>query len=460
MASHQPQENQGRLIPLPEELLVNVISHLTNREKKCLRTVNSIFKRLSPLRFDRVFLSANSRNIDVFRAIADDDELRHGVTEIVWDDGRLKDCRYSPDNDLDDEFNERATEAIVAGPDCPYWYKMVRLFSLAHAMGLSTNRMALPELPNNIISLTDSWKYYKMLLQDQKAVLNSNADVQALKHGLMRFPSLKRITLVPSAHGPFVGRPLYETPMLRDFPPNFGYLLPRNWPGMKSPQSLDKVYSWYNYNPKPTSEYGQSDDQQREYENQWRGFRVLLRTLAENPHHITEFVMDMHHHRTGINCSIFGWPNKPSQLEHDLVKLLSTPGFRRLDLALLTGDKERYEWPIFHTAFLRRALERAEQLEHISLSCTLDIQPNGRAAPLSLHRQEDAVPLQAIFPLELWPKLQHFALNRLPVRKEGLVAFLAAMPDSLRSVTLSHLAFIDETSSWQNLLRDMRDMLD
>ncbi|OAA44470.1 Cyclin-like F-box [Beauveria brongniartii RCEF 3172] len=454
MASHQPQENQRLLMRLPEELLAAVISHLTNRDIKSLRAVNSTFNRLAPLRFDRVFLSANSRNIDVFRAVADHDKLRHGITEIVWDDGRLKNCRYSSGDGLAAALELRKNDAIVAGYDCPYWYKKARRLSLAYAMGLEIDGESPPVLPDGIISLLDSWKYYKTLIQDQQAVLDSNADVEALKHGLVRFPSLKRITLVPSAHGPFVGRPLYQTPMLRDFPPNFGYLLPRNWPGMESPESLAEVYSWHGNDH--MDEYG-FDCSNEVYRNKWRGFRLLLRTLAENPHHITEFVMDMHHHRTGINCTIF---SRPSQEAHDLVKLLSTPGFRRLDLALLTGAMERDKWPCLYTGILRRALTWAQQLEHISLSCTMDIYPNGRAARLGLDHQEGAVPLRTIFPLTLWPKLQHFAINRLPVRKADLVSFLAALPNSLRSVTLSHLAFIEEASSWQNLLRDMRDMLD
>jgi hypothetical protein len=43
---------------------------------------------ITPLSFSRVFLSANSLDIEVFRAIADY-SFRHGITEIIWDDARL-----------------------------------------------------------------------------------------------------------------------------------------------------------------------------------------------------------------------------------------------------------------------------------------------------------------------------------------------------------------------------------
>ncbi|KAJ5391005.1 uncharacterized protein N7496_002073, partial [Penicillium cataractarum] len=37
----------------------------------------------------RVFLSANSLNIQVFRAVADHPKFRHDIREIIWDDARF-----------------------------------------------------------------------------------------------------------------------------------------------------------------------------------------------------------------------------------------------------------------------------------------------------------------------------------------------------------------------------------
>jgi hypothetical protein len=52
--------------------------------------------RIAHLRLKRVFLSANLRNIEVLRAIADHEVLRHNIVEIIWDDVRLIDHGPSP----------------------------------------------------------------------------------------------------------------------------------------------------------------------------------------------------------------------------------------------------------------------------------------------------------------------------------------------------------------------------
>lgn len=80
----------SRLLKLPPEISSTIPSHLSNRDIKSLRLTCKALCALSPLRLDRVFLSANPRNIEVFRAIADHSVLREGVVEIIWDDARLK----------------------------------------------------------------------------------------------------------------------------------------------------------------------------------------------------------------------------------------------------------------------------------------------------------------------------------------------------------------------------------
>lgn len=329
-------ESNNLFTQLPSELVTIILSHLTNREIKNLRAANRDFARVAQLRIRRVFLSANLRNIDVFRAVADHEALRHGVTEIIWDDARLKVSKWAVgDEGFYTEEDTQYDDSIVAGDDCPFWFRDAREAILSDFVG--TYRLDTDELakiaPKGSPSLLESWDYYKQLIQDQQAVLESGADVEALKHGLARFPSLRRITLIPTAHGS-VGRPLYYTPMLRHFPKMFGYPFPQNWPGMECGADPADVYPWHG--DEHTGGYGHKCTIE-DYRNKWRGFRIVLRTLAENTHHITEFVMKTAHHLTGINCNIF---SEPSQECDDLEALLSTPGFRRLDLALFTGASD------------------------------------------------------------------------------------------------------------------------
>lgn len=82
------------LLKLPKELLDAVTSQLANIDIKRLRGVNRAARDIVPLRLQRVFLSANPLNIEVFRAIADHEGFRKNVTEIVWDDARLVDADY------------------------------------------------------------------------------------------------------------------------------------------------------------------------------------------------------------------------------------------------------------------------------------------------------------------------------------------------------------------------------
>lgn len=60
------------------------------------------------------------------------------------------------------------------------------------------------------LPLDVSWDSYWQLLLQQEAILSSGTDVGAQRYGSERFPSLKRITITPVAHG-FLFRPMYET---------------------------------------------------------------------------------------------------------------------------------------------------------------------------------------------------------------------------------------------------------
>jgi hypothetical protein len=82
-------ETPFKLLQLPQELCNSIYSHLDNGDAKSLRATCSAMGRDVPLRLTRVFLSANSLNINVFRAVANHKKFRYSVTEIIWDGARL-----------------------------------------------------------------------------------------------------------------------------------------------------------------------------------------------------------------------------------------------------------------------------------------------------------------------------------------------------------------------------------
>ncbi|GAM43674.1 hypothetical protein TCE0_060r18676 [Talaromyces pinophilus] len=89
----------GALICLPAELVGLIVSFLPNRDIKNLRLTCPTLGQMAQLRLSRVFLSANPLNIEVFRAIADHEEFRHNIVEIIWDDARL--IEHAPERRLD-----------------------------------------------------------------------------------------------------------------------------------------------------------------------------------------------------------------------------------------------------------------------------------------------------------------------------------------------------------------------
>ncbi|KAK8097487.1 hypothetical protein PG984_016626 [Apiospora sp. TS-2023a] len=95
----------SQLLSCPTEILIAICRHLPNRDVKSLRLSCTRLKSVCQLRLDRVFISANPRNVAVFNAVAADEVLRHQVVEIVWDDALLVvDDRDGWRMDSDEEF--------------------------------------------------------------------------------------------------------------------------------------------------------------------------------------------------------------------------------------------------------------------------------------------------------------------------------------------------------------------
>ena len=438
------------LTQLPAELLALVISHLPNRDVKSLRLTCRLFHAVAKLRLNRVFLSANPRDVQVFRAIADHDTFRKAITEIIWDDAVVRDTRTDRDEyHPADEYDEKEEEEV---PGVPLWFSRAcndnnfELGARYHDDHLDRPKRAIAaQLP-----LQDSWAHFRKWRREQQDVISSGADVAALRHGLARFPALRTITITPAVHGYNITFPLYDTPTIRFFPPGFNYPLPRGWPTTGEAESVIHMPPWAN------EDGGREDERDK-----WRGFRIVLRELAQHAdaHRVSDLILDSHQLDTGLNCHIF---DQPSPEYDHLVSLLRRPGFRRLDLSLSVGGQEFQGWSAFRSTFLRRALsETGPDLEHINLTTDLYadlktwtyIQPAGG-------RIAHHIPLQrAVFPVDRWPNLRHFGLAGFIVTQEDLISLLAALPPTLRSLQLGDIDFIDEGENWRGFLEDMRDRL-
>lgn len=260
------------VLGLPNELYGPILSHLCNRDLKSLRLSCRFLHGIAHLRLGRVFLSANPRNIEVLRAIADSGAYRHGVTELIWDDARLKrqQSLYS-DQRFEDPFSQDSEEDDEA-PGCPSWFAEECRDNVDELHSRKGDDVERPEHIAGAqqvaaqLPLTECWTHYQELLRQQSGILEPSADEAAFRHALDRFPSLKRVTVAPATHG-WLFSPLYETPMIRALPHGFNYPIPRGWPTAAAGDPPPNAAPW--------------EENSEEYRSLWRGVRIALRVLSE-----------------------------------------------------------------------------------------------------------------------------------------------------------------------------------
>lgn len=449
------RQSHSGLLQLPAELYLPMISHLANKDIKRLRLSCKFFHHIARLRLRRVFLSARQRDIQVLRAIADSDAFHRDITELIWDDARFSLSPHLAQAHAEDEddSSEEDDEDGGDGEAPPAWFTFActtNVDELNSRKGMDADRLehiARTQQVNARLSDAQCWQRYQELLREQDAVIASGADEDAFRYALQRFPSLKRITITPAAHG-WLFTPLYETPTIRAFPYGFNYPIPRGWPTAPDNSPSPRMRPWV-------------DGADEDYKNQWRGVRIALRVLAEahTRHSITEFLLDAHHLDTGLNCRIFEHPSTNAEYAN-LRALLRRPGFARLDLALAVGGQEHTGWPALRGGHLRAALAEATGMRHFGLRTNVTRDPDARATVIGSGGHADHhVPLASIVPVGVWRALQHFGLSGFLVAQDDLMAFLRRLPDTLQSVELSFLHFLDEGGDYRSWLGAMRSTL-
>jgi hypothetical protein len=185
---------------LPAEVLALIFVRVSNRDIKNLRLANKFFHATAKLRLSRVFLSANPLNIEVFRAIADDDTFSHGIVEIIWDDARLKDVSFDPDSveedwydaesspldEDDDTGNESQSDHGYEPRGIPRWFGQAcrRNIEQMRYCDKDISSSGKNERATQLIfqlRFQKSWKQYRLLLRQQREVLSTDADAEAFR---------------------------------------------------------------------------------------------------------------------------------------------------------------------------------------------------------------------------------------------------------------------------------------
>ncbi|KAF9875763.1 hypothetical protein CkaCkLH20_06695 [Colletotrichum karsti] len=443
----------------PFEISDLIFSHLDNCDLKALRLTCKRLAKLARPRFKRVFISASPLNVDVFRAVAEHDTFRHDVREIVWDDARYEkppppDLRFRDGyQDLDDDSDDSEDDDDEGGrrEKFPFgvrpWYvrhckdnieylEYRQQYDVATLpQHLETSKQLLAQLPLEV-----AYAHYQDLLAQQDQVLSTSADVAAFEWALEkdRFPNLKRITLTPAAHG-ILFKPLYPTPAIRALPYGFNCPLPRGWPAGQAE------------NREPVGDWDGED-----YKSNWRGFRRIISILArQETTKIPELVFDGNQVWSGLTSCIFRAP-EPCVEYDNLVSVIKKPGFTTLILNLMVTPQEDNNYLAFRTGRLRKALEA--DLRHFSLET--DEEGSHEDSPVPSHWVLDHfIPLRSIFPVEAWKNLAHFGLSRFLVQQQDLLDFLSALPQTLQSVELSFIWFMNHHGNYRELLFGIRDDL-
>ncbi|KAF5254155.1 hypothetical protein FANTH_1037 [Fusarium anthophilum] len=441
---------------LPNELLGSICALLCNRDIKSLRLTCRALGDKSYLRFDRVFISANPRNVEVLLAVANHDVFRHRVKEIIWDDNVLRripitegfsPCGYSEDeNDFYDSDSAVDENKEWISRDFVHLCKESIFYTNSRVQEKNKyeGENELQKQLDNLMPSRDSLTLYNDLLYQQKKVLSSNADEEAFRYAVLRFPQLTKVAVTPLAHG-FLFLPLYNIPMIRAFPPGFVYPIPRTWP------SDDIVGE--GSGPEDCPEGWGNDDERKQY----RGFCIVTKVLADyaDKLHISEFVVDSHKLPTGIDYTLFEKPNA----EYDsLCKIVARPGFRRLVLSLSTGYREGFDgsedWGIYTNGRISSLLAKAIDLEEVVLQTDYGLDN-------SSCDMKDFVSLFDIFPIDSFSngKLKHFGLSGFTAKHDDLISFMGKLPSTLKSVELSFLSIVEPDGNHATVLTDIRDKL-
>ncbi|KAF5587434.1 hypothetical protein FPANT_6887 [Fusarium pseudoanthophilum] len=441
--NYNSRVSSGILGHLPAEVLNQVLHQLPNIDLKTLRQTCTYIKDSTHLHLQRIFLSPNLRDIEVFKAVANHETFRLQVTEIIYDDARFDAAHEMEWPSWYDE--ERDIGETTGVPD---WY--CRFYRETRAMVRSCKNSQVKEAFEHTLSPAEAFKHFKKLWQEQQETIATNRDVDALKYGLLRFPNLKRVVVSPAAHGA-PGLPWYLTPTIRSLPRGLLYPIERGWP-------LPKIHS----------NFPEARDWVRSEKDKWRGYclvsRIVAQHLRENPESkLAEWAVDTNQLRTGISCRIFD-DAENSEIK-DLRTILSYPGFASLDLSLHCGNQYEKNWCSFRSNHLRKTLAMAKDIQHFSLLTNVIYVDDFDESDSDDYHDPDEeevdhfIPLQSILPVNDWHQLRHFDLCRFIVKKDDVINVLEILSPTLKSVELSYLIFMPDSGDYHSLVQDMRQKL-
>ncbi|CZR48841.1 uncharacterized protein FPRO_12283 [Fusarium proliferatum ET1] len=282
-----------------------------------------------------------------------------GVEEIIWNDATLVPSGGGGDlfHDCSDESYEEVPEKIAAESQEGFAWLVRGCKSIIKAakdrMGDTFSRpedVSKQHQLSNAIPYQDSFEYYNLLERQQRDIIVSKIDDNIFRYTLRQFPNLKRLVVTPAAYG-YLFEPLYRTPMIRSFPYEFIYFVPRGWPTPSSRSEWAFAMPWVD------------DDGVEEDGSLYHGFRLVTKVLAEEKHTVTELMLEAHQLNTGINHFTL---NRGTEECDSFCETVRRPGFQKLQLSLLVGFYLGEDYDIYDKGSLYDALYGATDMRHFS----------------------------------------------------------------------------------------------
>lgn len=396
---------------LPNDIVQIIADFLPNEDVKRLRLVDRRFHANSILRFPRVYISPNHRNIEVLKAVATHDQFRRQVKEVVWDDALLLDWVAILEDDENDVLDMREWEDACD--------------------------TSFGDWKSNL-DADSRYQTYRQLYAEQQAIIAAGADAEALRDALPLFDALERMTVTPTAWRPDLSRPRYRTPMMRDFPPEFRCPIPVGW--MRSEDELERQF--------------EEDSVWQDIKDPWHGFRVVLKELARCERAISEFVCEVKGESTGIAWQLFD--ESPENCE-DLrnLEIICGRGLCRLELVVHVMFAQYMPGlDALSRSRLRSILEKATEMERFSLQTNAD-DDLGDEYIDDFDRELHALD---VIPVTNWPNLRHLTLSHLYVIPEDFLLFLRRLPPTVESITL-HSLTAHPDPSWAKIFQAVKDEL-
>lgn len=446
-------KSRKTILDLPAELLDLVCAHISKPDIKHLRLASKQLANSVYLRIDRVYVSPNRANIDYLYQILSHPRYKYRVHEIVWDDTRLeeystlssfRDAILFDEREFTRSIESRLEEAIwIYGDDNPEYHALEhddlfesngRLTEVAKEILLRyDDQFSREVLARNatMMDIEDSYSLYQDLYREEQAIMDQEADINALEQALMGFTALNRVTYTTEIWRSCAFPHLYNTPFHRSLPVGF-----------RKPQIRNVCRA--HFRPSEAHDSPMRTTVRSSRTSRYSGgYSHLVSAILDMPNPgIEEFVVETE------NEAMIPYKDEFSLNRRDIDNTRSM--FRKIALKYLkfpiTYEEDTRADSTPHNIYNpQNFLAELQHLEHLDLNLSCNM-----IAPMFGY-----VPRFIPIPENLRRQLKTLTLRHVVAEDDGLFGLVTSMPN-LQHVTLYRLYQGNERPGWASLFQRLK----